>query len=159
MPLLISFPPLLTDLLSCSVSADKQYQLADWRIRPLPEEMIKYAREDTHYLLYIYDRYCAPPHCSPLHSPHCTCVLRLRNEALSRGNESANLLRNILDRSREICLQTYEKEIPNEESFRELYEKYAKFSILGLSPFIVSPLKQVIVLLGPQAASCVRCPV
>ncbi|KAF4957724.1 hypothetical protein FGADI_2963 [Fusarium gaditjirri] len=36
--------------------ADKQYQLADWRIRPLPEEMMYYARSDTHYLLYIYDR-------------------------------------------------------------------------------------------------------
>ncbi|CAE7139825.1 unnamed protein product [Rhizoctonia solani] len=35
---------------------DKQYQLADWRIRPLPEEMLHYARADTHYLLHIYDR-------------------------------------------------------------------------------------------------------
>lgn len=39
----------------CGINADKKYQLADWRIRPLPEDMIKYAREDTHYLLYIYD--------------------------------------------------------------------------------------------------------
>lgn len=39
----------------CSVNPDKKYQLADWRIRPLPEEMLKYAREDTHYLLYCYD--------------------------------------------------------------------------------------------------------
>ena len=40
----------------CQVLADKKYQQSDWRIRPLPEEMQKYAREDTHYLLYIYDR-------------------------------------------------------------------------------------------------------
>ncbi|KAF8272378.1 ribonuclease H-like domain-containing protein [Lactarius quietus] len=39
----------------CDFSADKRYQLADWRIRPLPEEMVKYARADTHFLLYIYD--------------------------------------------------------------------------------------------------------
>lgn len=39
----------------CNVDANKQYQLADWRIRPIPEDMLKYAREDTHYLLYIYD--------------------------------------------------------------------------------------------------------
>ncbi|PIN04553.1 Ribonuclease D [Handroanthus impetiginosus] len=39
----------------CGVAANKEYQNADWRIRPLPHEMIKYAREDTHYLLYIYD--------------------------------------------------------------------------------------------------------
>ncbi|EME30697.1 Exosome component 10 [Galdieria sulphuraria] len=36
----------------------KYYQLADWRIRPLPEDMFSYARQDTHYLLYIYDRLC-----------------------------------------------------------------------------------------------------
>ncbi|GAA5877680.1 hypothetical protein JCM3774_006640 [Rhodotorula dairenensis] len=35
--------------------ADKRYQLADWRIRPLPTEMLHYARSDTHYLLSIYD--------------------------------------------------------------------------------------------------------
>ncbi|KAG0006872.1 exosome nuclease subunit, partial [Modicella reniformis] len=35
--------------------ADKKYQLADWRIRPLPKEMLLYARADTHFLLYIYD--------------------------------------------------------------------------------------------------------
>ncbi|PIO22684.1 hypothetical protein AB205_0183750 [Aquarana catesbeiana] len=40
----------------CSVVSDKKYQLADWRIRPLPQEMIEYARADTHFLLYIYDR-------------------------------------------------------------------------------------------------------
>jgi exosome complex exonuclease RRP6 len=39
----------------CGVIADKKYQLADWRKRPLPAEMMRYAREDTHYLLYIYD--------------------------------------------------------------------------------------------------------
>ena len=39
----------------CGVLADKKYQLADWRLRPLSKEMLKYAREDTHCLLYIYD--------------------------------------------------------------------------------------------------------
>ena len=40
----------------CGVTANKAFQMADWRIRPLTEDMITYAREDTHYLLYIYDR-------------------------------------------------------------------------------------------------------
>jgi exosome complex exonuclease RRP6 len=40
----------------CQVEVDKKYQLADWRIRPLEDEMLKYARQDTHYLLYVYDR-------------------------------------------------------------------------------------------------------
>ncbi|KAF4577399.1 exosome nuclease subunit [Pleurotus pulmonarius] len=39
----------------CDFSADKQYQLADWRVRPLPDPMIDYARSDTHFLLFIYD--------------------------------------------------------------------------------------------------------
>ena len=36
--------------------ADKRFQTADWRIRPLPREMLFYARSDTHFLLYVYDR-------------------------------------------------------------------------------------------------------
>ncbi len=40
----------------CLVVIDKQYQLADWRIRPLPQQMLTYAREDTHYLGYIFER-------------------------------------------------------------------------------------------------------
>ena len=35
--------------------ADKRWQMADWRIRPLSEEALLYARMDTHYLLYMYD--------------------------------------------------------------------------------------------------------
>lgn len=39
----------------CNTLVDKKYQLADWRIRPVPREMMDYARSDTHYLLYVYD--------------------------------------------------------------------------------------------------------
>ncbi|KAK9172395.1 PMC2 like exosome 3'-5' exoribonuclease subunit [Cryptosporidium meleagridis] len=39
----------------CSLDIDKRFQLADWRERPLSNELIEYARGDTHYLLYIYD--------------------------------------------------------------------------------------------------------
>lgn len=35
--------------------ADKRWQLADWRVRPLSEEALLYARMDTHFLLYIHD--------------------------------------------------------------------------------------------------------
>lgn len=66
--------------------------------------MEKYAREDTHYLLYVYDR--------------------LRNEAISRGNESNNLLKVILSRSRDICLSTYEKDQVDAESHMQLYNKF-----------------------------------
>ena len=40
----------------CDVDADKRYQLADWRRRPLSREMLEYARGDTHHLLYVHDR-------------------------------------------------------------------------------------------------------
>jgi len=40
----------------CKVHTNKKYQTSDWRQRPIPREMLQYARIDTHYLLYIYDK-------------------------------------------------------------------------------------------------------
>jgi exosome complex exonuclease RRP6 len=37
----------------CAVDTNKKYQMADWRMRPLPEELLAYARTDTHFLLFI----------------------------------------------------------------------------------------------------------
>ncbi|VFQ62172.1 unnamed protein product [Cuscuta campestris] len=37
----------------CGVSTNKQLQREDWRQRPLPAEMVLYAQNDAHYLLYI----------------------------------------------------------------------------------------------------------
>lgn len=50
--------------------------------RPLPDEFVRYAREDTHYLLFIYD-----------------C---LRNELLKNSVERLQL---VYQRSKEICLK------------------------------------------------------
>lgn len=36
------------------VNLDKFFQVADWRIRPLPKGMLNYARSDSHYLIPIY---------------------------------------------------------------------------------------------------------
>ncbi|KAL1884109.1 hypothetical protein VTK73DRAFT_6778 [Phialemonium thermophilum] len=72
--------------------ADKKYQMADWRIRPLPEEMLYYARSDTHYLLYVYDM--------------------IRNELLDRsasGESDGNAIDWVLQKSKEVSLQRYEK--------------------------------------------------
>ncbi|KAK6171223.1 hypothetical protein SNE40_019458 [Patella caerulea] len=90
----------------CQVTAEKQYQLADWRMRPLPEELIRYARTDTHYLLYIYDK--------------------LRNELLENGNDQKNLLCSVYDRSKQISLRVYTKPIMNDDSHLELYRKSRK---------------------------------
>ncbi|KAI2466936.1 ribonuclease H-like domain-containing protein [Annulohypoxylon bovei var. microspora] len=70
--------------------ADKKYQLADWRIRPIPEEMFYYARSDTHYLLYVYDM--------------------MRNELLQHSSKypGENLIRQVLDKSNETSLRRHE---------------------------------------------------
>ncbi|ETS73685.1 hypothetical protein PFICI_14631 [Pestalotiopsis fici W106-1] len=79
--------------------ADKKYQLADWRIRPIPEEMFYYARSDTHYLLYIYDL--------------------IRNELNNHSkpeNPEENYMENVLERSKEVSLRRYEKPVYDSES-------------------------------------------
>lgn len=53
--------------------------------RPLPEELIKYARQDTHYLLYVYDV--------------------MRNDLLTAANGQTNLLKSVYQSSREICMK------------------------------------------------------
>ncbi|KAK7425279.1 exosome nuclease subunit [Neonectria magnoliae] len=75
--------------------ADKQYQLADWRIRPIPEEMMYYARSDTHYLLYIFDR--------------------VRNDLLETES-STNSMSRALQKSRELSLSRHEHPGYNEET-------------------------------------------
>lgn len=49
-------PPAPPSLSPLPPQADKRFQLADWRVRPLTPEMLHYARCDTHYLLYCHDR-------------------------------------------------------------------------------------------------------
>jgi exosome complex exonuclease RRP6 len=84
----------------CQRDVNKQYQLADWRIRsaaceelvrtirvfarrPLPNDYLRYAREDTHYLLYIYDQ--------------------LRNQLLQMAEGRDEALKTVYDRSKLIC--------------------------------------------------------
>ncbi|GLJ17682.1 hypothetical protein SUGI_0308520 [Cryptomeria japonica] len=86
----------------CGITADKEYQTADWRLRPLPPEMLKYAREDTHYLLYIHD------------------VMRQELASLPFESEEGPLLE-VYRRSRDICLQLYEKELLTETSYLHVY--------------------------------------
>ncbi|KAK8088407.1 Exosome complex exonuclease [Apiospora hydei] len=72
--------------------ADKKYQLADWRIRPIPEEMFYYARSDTHFLLYIFDL--------------------IRNELLARSNRNnpeEDYMTHVLEKSKETSLRRHER--------------------------------------------------
>ncbi|KAK0611514.1 ribonuclease H-like domain-containing protein [Immersiella caudata] len=79
--------------------ADKRYQLADWRIRPLDEKMLHYARCDTHFLLYVYDK--------------------LRNELLGAPDRSetiGNCMEMVLQQSKETSLQRYTSSGYNQET-------------------------------------------
>ncbi len=38
------------------VQADKRFQRADWSQRPIPADLLRYAQQDTHYLLEVRDR-------------------------------------------------------------------------------------------------------
>lgn len=87
----------------CQIDADKSLQLADWRMRPLPDELIDYARQDTHYLPYIYDL--------------------LRQELLNKANGKTNLLLNVYKLSTDVCMKRYVKLKITPDSHMELYRK------------------------------------
>ncbi|KAL2415452.1 Exosome complex exonuclease RRP6 [Exophiala dermatitidis] len=78
--------------------AQKQYQTADWRVRPLPRELVDYARSDTHFLLNIYDN--------------------LRNMLIERSTPNDNLTDFVLTQSKKEALQTYERSVYDMESGR-----------------------------------------
>lgn len=64
---------------------------------------MKYARDDTHYLLYIHDR--------------------MKKDLIARSSGSNNLIVAVLNRSKDICLKKYEKERLVETSHLSLYNK------------------------------------
>lgn len=85
----------------CGVTANKEYQNADWRLRPIPPEMIRYAREDTHYLLYIFDV--------------------MRNELLALPENPDDALMEVYKRSYDLCVQLYEKDLWTDTSYLSIY--------------------------------------
>lgn len=89
----------------CNVTAQKQFQLADWRMRPLNDAMVRYAREDTHYLLYIYDE--------------------LKNELVKQQAKQAVLneitqIKLVYEKSKLICKKVYRKPIFFSKGFLNL---------------------------------------
>ncbi|KAI7746260.1 hypothetical protein M8C21_000425, partial [Ambrosia artemisiifolia] len=91
----------------CEVAANKEYQNADWRLRPLTDEMLRYAREDTHYLLYIYD----------------LMKRRLLSSSTDPNCPEAPLVE-VYQRSYDLCMQLYQKEILTENSYQNIYGLY-----------------------------------
>lgn len=91
----------------CNYEADKRYQKADWRIRPLPKGMMDYARSDTHFLLFIYDnlRNALLEQSSrpPTPDPDGTPII----ETVRRNPQAA--MREVLNRSADTALKLYEE--------------------------------------------------
>ena len=94
----------------CDVDTDKRYQLADWRLRPLSKEMIRYARIDTHYLLYIYDRIRE----------------ELIHKDLQMYRPTFTAISQVLEWSRNICMKVYRKSRVQEDPTNSLFYKLMK---------------------------------
>jgi ribonuclease D len=98
----------------CDVETDKKFQLADWRQRPLPEEMVQYARIDTHYLLYIYDK--------------------MRQELANPKNKDDNpiaFLNSVWKTSKDIWLQIYQKPKAKDTEYFTIISRNATFMGAG----------------------------
>lgn len=90
--------------------------MADWRIRPIPAEMLQYARADTHFLLWIYDHLrnallaqaaSRPP------SPEPSASALLADGVPRTGTPETNpqrAMRSVLDLSAETALKLHEKD-------------------------------------------------
>lgn len=71
-----------------NIKLNKKHQLSDWRQRPLPQEMIEYARADTAYLHFLYDS--------------------MRKDLFKAHGQEG--LQAVLNASRQWCLKRYEKD-------------------------------------------------
>lgn len=85
---------------------DKEFQLADWRIRPLTPDMVKYARRDTHYLLYIFDCLRAD----------------IVKEANEKERDPVADLQKVFQMSRDVSLIQYRKPAVFSRQYHNLYE-------------------------------------
>ncbi|KXN88537.1 Exosome complex exonuclease rrp6 [Leucoagaricus sp. SymC.cos] len=111
----------------CDYTPDKRYQLADWRIRPLPDELLEYARADTHFLLFIYDnlrnalidratsrsRSSSPPTTTTSNTTTNTnapVICTPPSTSKASTNPAHRLINHVLARSSETCLRVFSKE-------------------------------------------------
>ncbi|XP_030573522.1 exosome component 10 [Drosophila novamexicana] len=85
------------------LDVDKSLQLADWRMRPLPQKLIDYARQDTHYLIYVYER--------------------LTNDLLQAEQGQPQALRMVYQMSTEVCKKRYTKPHIGPDSHLDLVRK------------------------------------
>ncbi|KAH8359924.1 hypothetical protein KR093_009575, partial [Drosophila rubida] len=86
------------------LDVDKSLQLADWRMRPLPQQLIDYARQDTHYLIYVFER--------------------MTNDLLQADQgQPQQSLRMVYQMSTEVCKKRYTKPHIGPDSHLDLVRK------------------------------------
>ncbi|KAM3301612.1 protein RRP6-like 3 isoform X2 [Capsicum chacoense] len=98
----------------CGIVANKLFQKEDWRQRPLPAEMVQYARTDAHYLMYIAHR--------------LSCELKQQDtENSSHLRDKFSFVLEASRRSNAICLQLFSKEnetYPGESVASSIISRY-----------------------------------
>jgi ribonuclease D len=83
------------------VEIDKRYQRSNWGKRPLPEEMLDYARLDTHYLIGLRDHLaCELINSNRWEEAHELCQSMAINVSTPNGFDPEGFWR--LDRSRDL---------------------------------------------------------
>lgn len=102
----------------CNVKVDKRHQLSDWRLRPLDDHMMQYARQDTHYLLYIFDRLCQEL-LAQGELPE-GLASSTSNQVEDKPQDS---LAYVFDRSKQLCMCLYEKDLFSDDSYLQEYQK------------------------------------
>lgn len=106
------------------VVANKAYQTADWRVRPLSPDMLRYAREDTHYLLGVYDY--VKNELIATSANKLPIVVRDPSRSSSdmfTVQEAPALLVSCLNRSAEKTLGVYQKEAWSSTAYRRAMQK------------------------------------
>ncbi|OVA11482.1 HRDC domain [Macleaya cordata] len=98
----------------CGVFTNKMLQREDWRLRPLSEEMVQYARADAHYLLYIAD--CLTTELKAQDTENSACL-----------DDKFHFVLEARRRSNMVCLQLYTKEIeafPGDSAASSILSRY-----------------------------------
>lgn len=108
----------------CGLKLDKKYQTADWRQRPLQEEMAYYARCDTHFLLFCYD--CVRNAVLAMTGTSNMAATIPRTGGLTATDEGVFALKNVLERSRALCERHY-SEVPHDaaDTAMKLCERFS----------------------------------
>lgn len=91
--------------LYCNLEPENNFQTADWRVRPLPNDMLQYAREDSHFLPHLYSK------------------MKLELKKMENGR---NLLLNVWEKSKQVCLLKYTLPPFNPEDYKKLYKNLNK---------------------------------